>query len=130
MSQDLSFIKNEIKYCEEADTYDDLEYGDHVKYITLVNNDEYFYTGGIYNKIGDNKIYLDRRGKQEIVPIYIKSPKGEIIYKTRFFVQSKKECSKKDVEEYEKIIHTQQQIIEKLNIQLKKQTIIINKLKN
>ena len=39
-----------------------------------------------------------------------------------------KNCSDKDATEYEKIIKTQQDIIEKLNVQLKKQSQIIHML--
>ena len=41
-----------------------------------------------------------------------------------------KPCSKKDAIEYEKIIKTQQDIIEKMNIQMKKQHQLILKLQN
>jgi len=45
------------------------------------------------------------------------------------FVENKEsECGGKEKEEYEKIIHAQQQIIEKMNLQLKQQASMINKL--
>ena len=132
MSQDISFIREELKNCEEVDTYNDLEIGNHVKYITinLKDNNEYFYTGGIYEQLGENMIYLRINGIKRPIPISIKQPDGNILYKTRLFVLTDKNECCKDKDEYEKIIHTQQRIIEKLNLQLKKQTKIINQLKN
>jgi hypothetical protein len=60
---------------------------------------------------------------------------GVTTYRTRLFVVDDKQmdgggkkCSAKDAEEYEKIIQTQQNIIEKMNLQLKKQAQMINKL--
>ena len=126
MSQDLEFIKNELKNCEEIDSYQDLELGNYIKYITIKGNDEFFYTGGIYKKLGDNKIFLKKGGRSWSVPLTYKNKEGEIIYKTRLFNQLNN-CSK-EMDEYKKIIHNQQQIIEKLNQQLKKQTLIIQKL--
>ena len=41
--------------------------------------------------------------------------------------REEKECSGKKKEEYEKIIHNQQQIIEKMNLQMKKQAMLIQK---
>jgi len=127
MSQDLSFIKKELKNCSELDSYDDLDIGNHVKYITIKNNNEYFYTGGIYKKLGDNKIILQNKSRKWTVPLNYKNKGGEIIYKTRLFVESDNKCEN-NAKEYEKIIKAQQEIIEKLNIQLKKQTLIIQKL--
>lgn len=126
MSQDLEFIKNELKNCEEIDSYQDLELGNYVKYITIKGNDEFFYTGGIYKRLGDNKIFLKNGGRSWSVPLTYKNKEGEIIYKTRLFNKINN-CSK-EIDEYKKIINNQQQIIEKLNKQLKKQTLIIQKL--
>lgn len=127
MSQDLDFIKKNLKNCEEIDSYQDLELGKHIKYITIKGNDEYFYTGGIYKRLGDNKIFLKHGGRSWSVPLTYKNKEGEIIYKTRLFNQVNN-CSSKEIDEYKKIIYNQQQIIETLNKQLKKQTLIIQKL--
>lgn len=129
MSQDLTFIKKELKNCSEVNSYNDLDIGQHVKYITIKNNNEYFYNGGIYIKLGDNKITLKNKSRQWCVPLNYKNKDGEIIYKTRLFVESENKCNNNS-DEYEKIIKAQQQIIEKLNNQLKKQTLIIKKLQN
>ena len=80
--------------------------------------------------MGDNKIVLKNGSKYIYVPLIFKNPDGYILYKTRLFVENEEEdnCSGKKKEEYEKIIHTQQQIIEKMNLQMKKQAMLINKL--
>ena len=57
-----------------------------------------------------------------------KNKEGEVIYKTRLFNQINNNCSNNEIKEYKKIIHNQQNIIETLNKQLKKQTLIIQKL--
>jgi hypothetical protein len=128
MSQDLEFIRSELKNCEEIETYQDLVLGNHVKYITIKDNDEYFYTGGIYKRLGDNKIFLKHGGSTRSVPLTYKNKEGEVIYKTRLFNQINNNCSNNEIKEYKKIIHNQQNIIETLNKQLKKQTLIIQKL--
>ena len=128
MSQDLSFIKKELRSCEEVESPYDIKKNDIVKYITLKNDSEFFYTGGKYVKMGDNQIILKSGGSTKYVPLQVKEEDGTVLYRTRLFVENKEACNEKQKEEYEKIIHTQQQIIEKMNVQLKKQTQIINKL--
>ena len=61
MSQDLSFIKQELSNCEEFSNPFDIEKKSHVKYITLKNRQEYFYTGGKYVGMSDNKIILQNK---------------------------------------------------------------------
>jgi hypothetical protein len=136
MSQDLTEIKKQLKNCEEVDTIYDIKIGQKVKYITIKNGDEYFYEGGEYVKMGDNKIVLKHNSKYEYVPLVIHNKGGYTVYRTRLFVVD----LQKDMigggvtqtddssKEYEKIIKTQQNIIEKMNLQLKKQHEYILKL--
>ena len=130
MSQDISYIRKAIRSCEEVYSPYDIKIGQHVKYITLEDNSEFFYEGGIYSMMGDNKIILKNKTKTEHVPLILKNPDGYVLYKTRLFVvnEDKNKCEGKKKEEYEKIIQNQQQIIEKMNLQLKKQAMMINKL--
>ena len=58
MSQDISYIKQQLKPYEEVDNPFDIHKGDKVKYITIQGEDEFFYNGGIYQRMGDNKIIL------------------------------------------------------------------------
>lgn len=136
MSQDLTYIRNQIKICDEVDSPYDIKIGDKVKYITIKNGEEYFFDGGTYVKMGDNKIVLKVNSKYEYVPLIQQNKEGFTVYRTRLFVVNPeknmngggKNCSDKDATEYEKIIQTQQDIIEKLNLQLKKQAQIIHML--
>ena len=136
MSQDLTYIRNQLKVCDEVDSPYDIKIGDKVKYITIKNGEEYFEGGGKYVKMGDNKIVLKVDSKYEYVPLIQQNKEGFIVYRTRLFVVNPeksmngggKKCSDKDATEYEKIIQTQQDIIEKLNIQLKKQSQVIHML--
>ena len=135
MSQDLTEIKKQLKNCEEVDTIYDIKIGQHVKYVTIKNGDEYFYEGGPYVKMGDNKIILKVGAKYEHISLIHHNKDGYNVYRTRLFVVDPKKImtgggTEKDSssKEYEKIIKTQQNIIEKTNLQLKKQHEYILKL--
>ena len=135
MSQDLTEIKKQLKNCQEVDTIYDIKIGQHVKYITVKDGDEYFYEGGPYLKMGDNKIILKVGSKYEHIPLVIHNKEGYTVYRTRLFIVNSDNLkgggvTKKDnsSKEYEKIIKTQQNIIEKMNLQLKKQHEYILKL--
>ena len=131
MSQDIRHIKQQLKICEEVDSPYDINIGDHVKYITLKDDSEFFYEGGTYLRMGDNKIILKNGNKYIYVPLEFTKDNGYILYRTRLFIKNReeKECSGKKKEEYEKIIHNQQQIIEKMNLQMKKQALLIQELR-
>jgi len=134
MSQDISYIKKELKLCEEVDSIYDLTIGQHVKYITVKEGDEFFYEGGKYVKMGDNKITLKVGSKYEYIPLIHHNKDGYTVYRTRLFVVDPEKViqgggnNTTSSEEYEKIIKTQQEIIEKMNLQLKKHHEYILKL--
>ena len=135
MSQDLSYIRTQLKNCEEVDSPFDIKIGQNVKYITLKNDSEYFFDGGEYIKMGDNQIVLKIGSKYEYIKLIHYNKAGYTVYRTRLFVvDSTKDIQNgggnKTIEEYEKIIKTQQEIIEKLNIQLKKQHTYIMNIQN
>ena len=138
MSQDLTYIRNKLKTCEEVDSPFDIKIGQIVRYITLKNGEEYFFDGGEYVKMTDNKIVLKVNSKYEYVQLIHHNKNGYTVYRTRLFVEKNVDmngggsssCSKKDAIEYEKIIKTQQDIIEKMNVQMKKQHQLILKLQN
>ena len=123
MSQDLEYIKAQIKNCEELEDLFELKRGDKVKYITLVKGSEYFYDGGEYVRMIDNAVCIKCKGKIENVTISYYTKEGKPLYNSRFFVEKEECISKKDVLEYEKIIKNQQKIIEVLTKEN-------NKLKN
>ena len=144
MSQDLTFIKQELKNCEEFTSPFDIDINSHVKYITLKDKQEYFYTGGTYVGMNDNKIILKTNKTKLYIPLTIKHPDGTILYKTRLFVVNDEdtELSDKTKQHYESIIQSQQSIIEKMskkihqltklndtqNVKLSKYDVLVKKL--
>ena len=80
--------------------------------------------------MGNNNILLKNGSKNTYVKLVFYKDNGYILYRTRLFVENEEEkgCEGKKKEEYEKIIHAQQRIIEKMNIQMKKQALLIQKL--
>ena len=128
MSQDIAFIKKTLQNHEEVDSPYDLIIGDHVKYITLKGDDEYFYMGGEYKGMGDNIIFLKDKGKRITVPLVYVDKEGNILYKTRLYTESECEFSEKEKQEYESIIQTQQRIIETMTEKITKHSQIIMRL--
>ena len=114
MSQDLEYIKGVLENCEEVDDPFELKKGDIVKYITLVKGSEFFYDGGEYIRMLDNMVCIKSGNKNENVTITFFSKEGKKLYNTRFFVLKNECTTKKEKNEYEKIIKNQQKIIEVL----------------
>lgn len=114
MSQDLEYIKGVLENCEEVDDPFELKKGDIVKYITLVKGSEFFYDGGEYIRMLDNTVCIKSGNKNENVTITFFSKEGKKLYNTRFFVLKTECITKKEKNEYEKIIKNQQKIIEVL----------------
>ena len=127
MSQDLTFIRNELKGFKDIDSPFDIKKGKCVKYITIKDGEEYFYTGGKYKRMGDNKIFLEAKPVSCILKI--KDKMGNVTYSTRLFTEDDElETCNKDKQEYEKIIETQQRIIETMTEKIKNNSMIINEL--
>lgn len=126
MSQDLKYIKNILKKCEEVDSPFEIKKGDIVRYITIKNGAEFFFDGGEYQNMYDNKISLNESGRIKKIPINILNNDGEILYSTRFFVECDEKCQEKTKKEYEKIIKNQQRIID---ILIQKNKELENKIK-
>ena len=119
MSQNINYIRNELQGFIEVDSVFDIKKGDLVKYITLDEDtdEEYFYKGGKYIKMGDNKMYIDSGNVSSVILKHINSD-GSLIYKTRLFIQNdENKVNIEDIKEYEKIIQNLQTIIEKLSTQ-------------
>ena len=119
MSQNISYIRQQLKEYEEVDSPFEIQKGDSVKYITIQDEDEYFYDGGLYERMGDNKIVLMNDKKVIYIPLIYRNVNGEILCKTRLFVKTCNVCNTKSSTEYEKIIQTQQNIIEKMTLRIK-----------
>ena len=131
MIQDIDKIKKEIKNHIEIDILFPLKPGTIVKYITLKNNEESFYIGGLFVRKGNEKIFLSQSGKTWAVPTKIRDNNNFVLYNSRFFIHKdnlkKTEIKKKDNEELEKIVESQQQVINKMTSQIIKYQKDINK---
>ena len=128
MSQDLATIRKELIGFKEVDSAFDLKKGKYVKYITVKDNgEEYFYSGGKYKQMGDNKIYLDASPPSCILKV--KDKMGNVTYSTRLFTEDEElETCTKHKKEYEKIIETQQRIIETMTEKIKNNSDIVNQI--
>tara|TARA_B110000914_G_C15300684_1_gene370928 strand:- start:117 stop:578 length:462 start_codon:yes stop_codon:yes gene_type:complete len=128
MIQDIKKIKEEIENHIEIDILFKLLPGTIIKYITLKDNEESFYLGGEYIKKGNEKIFLRQSGKTWAVPTKIRDNNNYIIYNSRFFIHKNelkqekekniKEDIKEDIKENEKIIKSQQQVIDRMTKQI------------
>lgn len=130
MTQNLKTIKKELNNCKEINSVYDIKKNQIIKYITLKNNEEYFYTGGKFIRMGNNKIFFNKNGSTKSLQLVWKNKDGSINYKSRIFVENDQESCTKDIQELTKIIKNQQMIIEKMNLKLKKQDQIIQFLQN
>ena len=137
MLQDINLIRKELEGFEEIEFPYPLRPGIIVKYITAKDDEESFFTGGKFVKMGNEKIYLTNGGPNWTVPIKVRDDNCNIQYESRFFIPSKEDVKPKEVIELEKIIKAQQDVIEKMTetikndkIQLGKYVSIMTKLKN
>ena len=121
MIKDISEIKKHLKDCVEIELPYPFEKEVYIKYITLKDKEELFYLGGKFIRLLNDKILLSNGGKSWTVPIHMKDKKGEIIYKSRFFVEKNfnDEKDTEEVIELKSIIKTQQNIIDKMSNSLK-----------
>ena len=130
MIKDIKLIKKHLENCVEIELPYPLESNIMIKYITLIGNEESFFTGGRYVKMLNDKILLSNSGKSWAVPTLLKDKKGNILYKSRFFVAKDFEKKEdKDVKELKSIIYSQQEVIKKLSHQVKMKSEENNKLK-
>ena len=90
MSTDLNYIRLSLKNCEEISLPYKFPKQCWVKYITIKGDDEAFYEGGIFNGLGNQKIFLKNGSSKMTIPTCIKSDDGEIIYRSRFFIDPHK----------------------------------------
>lgn len=113
MITDINIIKKSLKGYKEVNSFN-LTPNSDIKYITLKNNREYFYNGGIIDKIGDNKIFIYNSGNTWAVPIKLMDNNCNVFYKSRFFEKENKKKEKKEIKELKNIIEAQQRVINKL----------------
>jgi hypothetical protein len=121
MIKDISEIKKHLKECVEIELPYPFEKEVYIKYITLKDKEESFYLGGKFMRLLNDKILLSNGGRCWSVPINVKDKKGEIIYRSRFFVDKgfDKDKDTEEVIELKSIIKSQQDIIDKISNSLK-----------
>jgi len=121
MIKDISEIKKHLKECVEIELPYPFEKEVNIKYITLKDKEESFYLGGKFMRLLNDKILLSNGGRCWSVPINVKDKKGEIIYRSRFFVDKgfDKDKDTEEVIELKSIIKSQQDIIDKISNSLK-----------
>jgi uncharacterized coiled-coil protein SlyX len=120
MIKDKNVIKDLLKEHVEVELPYPFKEGVMIKYFTMKDGEQFFSTGGRFVRMLNKKILLQNSGKSWTVPVDICDKKGDIIYKSRFFVHKdfEKENDKK-INELESIIKSQQDIIKKLSQQVK-----------
>ena len=127
MTTDISVIKEELKGFEEVDSPFELQSDRFIKYITLNDGIQQFYTGGKYLRMGDNKVFFSDNGRVKSFKIKEIDSDGNVLYKSRIFTESDNE-EQTNSEELEKIIDNQQNIIEVMTEKLNKNQVIIKHL--
>jgi len=124
MTTYLSKIRESLKNCEEVTLPYKFPYKCWIKYITVKGEDEAFYEGGEFMGMGDHKIFLNNKGTRLYAPTCVRSDDGEILYKSRFFIDPVKTTERvsegdNKKKELNKIISAQQKVIQKMSQQLK-----------
>jgi len=133
MINDINTIRKELKGYDEVEMPFDFKIGTHIKYITIKDNVESFYIGGKYVKMGNEKIVLSNGGSNKYIPTIIRDNNCKIIYSSRFFIPNldeKEELSVKTQMYYEKIIKSQQRVIDKMTEIIQKDKLELQKYKN
>lgn len=120
MSTDLHVIRQSLQGCEEITLPYKFPPKCWIKYITLKNDDEHFYEGGEFIRIGDHKIFINEKGRMKCIPTCTRSDDGVVIYKSRFFIDPQKKPScEKEKHDLIKVIKAQQTVIQKNAEQIK-----------
>ena len=130
MIKDKNVIKGLLKDHVEVELPYPFKEGVMIKYFTMKDGEQFFSTGGRFVRMLNRKILLQNSGKSWTVPVDICDKKGDIIYKSRFFVHKDFEKEKDSkVSELESIIKSQQDVIKKLSQQVKMKAEENDKLK-
>lgn len=117
---DINIIRQSLKGCEEVSLPYKFSKGLRIKYITVKGEDEAFYDGGVFDGMGNHVIFIKNGSTRARVPTCIRNDDGEIIYRSRFFIDpiNDTSCEEKKIE-LEKTVLSQQKVIEKMAEQLK-----------
>lgn len=124
-TKDIILIKKLIKDYVEIDNIFDIKNGEHLYYMTLIDDQEVFNKdGGYLENIGNESILLSNNsGYSWKVNTTKKDKYGNILYKSRIFIKDKDKIDDKydnyNKKELISIISSQQMIIKKLTLELK-----------
>ena len=129
--KDIKLIQQHLEGCVEIEMPYPLKENTLIKYITLKDGEESFYTGGRYVRMLNERMLLSNSGRPWSVPTVIRNKQGVIIYKSRFFVDKDFENKDdKEIKELKSIINSQQEVIKKLSYQVKSKSEENSKLKS
>ena len=120
MLQDINKIRKELQRYDEVELPFDFPQGTNIKYITLIDDEEAFFTGGKYVKMGMDRIYLSTGGPTWSIPIKIRDDNSNVIYTSRFFAPKHEEIIPKNLQHLQKVIESQQSVIDKMTEIIKK----------
>ena len=120
MLKDINKIRKELEGYDEVELPFDFPLGTHIKYITLIDNEEAFFTGGKYVKLGMDRIYLSSGGPNWSIPIKIRDDHSNVIYTSRFFAPKQEKIVPKYTVHLQKVIESQQSVIDKMTEIIKK----------
>ena len=120
MLKDINKIRKELEGYDEVELPFDFSLGTHIKYITLIDNEEAFFTGGKYIKLGMDRIYLSTGGPSWGIPIKIRDNDSNVIYTSRFFAPKQEKLVPNDTQHLQKVIESQQSVIDKMTEIIKK----------
>ena len=124
-TKDIILIKKLIKDYVEIDNIFDIKNGEHLYYMTLIDDQEVFNKdGGYLENIGNESILLSNNcGYSWKVNTTKKDKYGNILYKSRIFIKDKDKIDDKydnyNKKELISIISSQQMVIKKLPLELK-----------
>ena len=120
MIKDINLIKEHLIGYIEVELPYSFKKGEDIKYITIRNDGESFYTGGNFVSLGNNCIILQNNFRKWSVPTCKLDKNGDIDYRSRFFiVENELDDCNQDNKKLKEIIKFQQDIIDKLHSQLK-----------
>lgn len=113
-TNDIETIKKELQGFAEVEMPYKFEKQDMIKYITLCEDSEKFYYGGLFVKMGHEKIMVSNGGKQWYFPTKIRDDENNVIYVSRIFIKKNMPGGTISQKENQQTIQAQQMIIEKM----------------
>ena len=129
-SEYIEYIRNELNNCEEIEAPFNIKLNQRIKYITICNGKEKFFTGGYFVRLGNEKIVLSKGNSQWSLKTKIRDNNNNILYKSRIFIEHNENKCSKETSEYIDTIKAQQMVIEKLTLKNKKLKDMLNILQS